>query len=482
MPRVAAPRLALPLILLGLVLALLRGGLFLAHTPLLALANSFDQARYTGCFDLFPDRPATIRPDTNSPEAPFRWYAFQKNPLPLCYGSTELAFQAVTVLAYRTEAELTGATRFDVRWIGALRLAVLLGLAAMFCRAWWRRGLWLGALSNALALPLLLLDPANTLYFSTFYAEASALFALYALLNLVLLWRDDAPTARRVALLALAALALAFAKIQHLALPLALAGTLLVHGRLARGRWPWQGLALGAGALLGCALQFAQLDRSDPMMVSIRSYNRADVVFTALLPHVGDPAATVARLGLPAHCLDYSGKLAWQLPDLAEKVCPGIENVGRVAVVRELVREPATMMRLARASVGALRAWLAPNLGTVEGGIVAPLPDDVFTLARPLQSFAPLRLALLGMPLLAALIWLRRNDHLATLSVLVAALNLATLAVIVLGDGLADVPKQGHLIFNASLWWCFAVLLVLVVRRMQGGSSAAFSLRDIVNA
>lgn len=459
-----APRFVLPLILLGFALALLRGGLFLAHTPLLALANSFDQARYTGCFDLFPDRPAAIRPDTNSPEAPFRWYAFRQNPQSLCYGSTELAFQATTVAAYHADAALTGATRFDVRWVGALRLAVLLALAAAFCRAWWRRGLWAGALANALALPLLLLDPANTLYFSTFYAEATALFALYTLLNLVLLWQGEKRDRLRFALLAMAAFALAFSKIQHLALPLALACVVLAHGRLVRGRWPWQGGALLAGAVLGCALQFVQLARDDPMMASIRSHNRANVVFTALLPHVGDPGATLARLGLPAHCVDYAGRPAWQLPDLAEIACPGIEHVGRAAVLRELLREPAAALRLGIAGVVALRAWLAPNLGTLEGGIVAPLPDDVPTLARPLESAAPLRLALFALPLCAAVFTLRRSGRLATLSLLVATLNVATLGVIVLGDGLADVPKQGHLIFNASLGFACVLLPTLVLR------------------
>ncbi len=482
MPRAAPPRLALPLLVLGFALALLRGTLFLTHTPLLALANSFDQARYSGCFDLFPDRPIAIRSDTNSPQAPFRWYAFRANPQPLCYGSTELAFQAATVVAYRVDSAITGAARFDVRWIGILRLATLLALTAGLCRAWWARGLWGGALINALALPLLLLDPANTLYFSTFYAEATALFALYALLNLVLLWHDDRPTPWRIAALMGIALALALAKIQHLALPLALAAVLLVHARLARAHGSWQGLALGAGALLGCALQFAQLARDDPLMTSIRSYNRADVIFTALLPQVGDAAATLARLGLPAHCIDYSGKLAWQLPDLAEKVCPGIEHVGRAAVLHELLREPAAALRLTRASVRALRAWLAPNLGTVEGGIVAPLPDDVLTLARPLESFAPLRLAVFGLPLLAAVLALRHRGRLAALSVLIGSVHAATLTVIVLGDGLADVPKQGHLIFNAGLWWCFAVASVLAWRRLRRVTGATSPSQRIVPA
>lgn len=451
---VVAPRWCLPLILLALALGALRGALFLGHAPLLALANSYDQARYTGCFDLYPQRADSIRPDTNSPEAPLRWYDFRANPVPLCYLSSELLPQAATVAAYRLDAALSGATRFDVRWIGALRLALLLAMAGGFCRAWWRRGAPGAALANALALPLLLLDPANTLYFSTFYAEATALFALYALLNLVLLWHDAAPTAARTAWLVLAALALAMAKIQHLALPLALALAVLGHGRLTRGRWPWQGLALGAGALLGLAVQLGQLARDGELMASIRSCNRANVVFTALLPHVADPARTLARLGLAPSCLAYVGKPAWQLPGPAETVCPGIGGVGRAAVVGELLREPGSLLRLAGSGVSALSRWQAPGLGVVEGAVMAGLPDDVASLDRPLAASATGRRLLLAGPLLALPFALRRRGRLALFGVLTATLLPATLGVIVLGDGLADVPKQGHLIFNAALaWW-----------------------------
>ena len=130
--------------------------------------------------------------------------------------------------------------------------------------------------------------------------------------------------------------------------------------------------------------------------------------------------------------------------------------------------------------MGALRTWLAPNLGTVEGDIIAPLPADVMTLARPLASFSPLRLALFILPLLAALLSLRRAGRLATLSVLVGTLNIATLTVIVLGDGLADVSKQGHLIFNASLCWCFAAPLLLAGQHRSTTQTRPPTLREFV--
>jgi hypothetical protein len=459
----SAPRWALPLVLLAFAVAALRAALLIGHVPLLALANSYDQARYSGCFDLYPDRPAYIRPDTNSPEAPFSTYAFRENPVPLCYLSTDLLPQGAAAALFRAQSLLGGQQGFDVRWLGALRAALLLGLGGAICRAWWRRALWPVALANAAVLALVLMDPANTLYFSTFYAESAALFVLYLLLNLVPLWQGEAPTARRAVWLAAVAAALSLSKIQHLALPLALGLALLLYTRWAARVPSWQGWAVLAGGLLGCLVQFAQLGRGDLMMASIRSYNRADVVFTALLPNVDDPAASLARLGLPARCIAFVGKPAWQLPGLAEDVCPGIGDVGRAGIVLELLRQPRAALRLGVAGAKAVNPWLAPNLGVVEGEIMGSLPQEFFTLSRLLQASSALRWALLALPFMALLSRWRRDDRWTVFCLLVAAVGPATLAVILLGDGLADTPKQSHLIVNADLGLAVAAVPLVLV-------------------
>lgn len=469
------PRPVLVLIMLAFALALLRAVPLLAHAPLLGIANSFDQARYTGCFDLYPDRPAPIRPDENNPNAPFEFYRFQQNPVPLCYGSSELLQQGVAVGIYKLQ-QAHGVERYSVRWLGWLRLLLLGALVAAFCLAWLRRGLWPAALANAAVFAAVLSDPSNTLYFHTFYAEPSALFAAYALFNLILLYAQRKPSVRGTLLLSLSALLLAVSKIQHLALPLALAGVVLLLGLWHRRRIAWQGLALLAGAVVGLGLQFAQLSRDDPMMKSIRSFNRANVVFTSLLPVVADPVATTRRLGLPESCAAYAGKVAWQLPGLAEDICPGMEKVSRLHVLREFLREPVSLLRFARNGIAVLNPWLPRNLGHVEGAVLGKLPAGFVSWNGLLDRSPLLRNLLFALPLLFALAALRRPDRLALLAALLATLMLSTFGVAVFGDGLADVAKQGHLIFNAALsWLCVAAVLLatqLLYRRSAYGVDA----------
>ena len=172
---VVAPRWCLPLILSPSRWAPLRGALS-GHAPLLALANSYDQARYSGCFDLYPRRRRLPPPTPTAwPEARLRWYAFRPQPVPLC-AVGRLLPQAAVVAAFHADR---GPRRRHAP--GRAGWGPASGLA---CSWHCRDGLVLHApggdavnpprTANALALPPVLLDPANTLYLSTFYAEATA--------------------------------------------------------------------------------------------------------------------------------------------------------------------------------------------------------------------------------------------------------------------------------------------------------------------
>jgi hypothetical protein len=440
----------------------------LLHEPLIALANSYDEVRYTACFDLYPDRPDVSDPTQNSPEAPYSHYVFAANPAPMCYWSTELLFQVLTVATYHVQHGIGGTTAFSVRWIGAYKFAALLLLWSSFGWAFLRRGEPFSALANGLLLPLVFADPADTIYLSTFYAEWTALLALYALIGVLLLHEGRMRTRAGFVLIALAAFALALSKIQHLLLPLtcALVALGIAWWRRRSGdveaRY-WQGCALLSGALLGLAVQAIQLQRDSPAIEAINHFNRADVAFTGLLPHASDPAATATALGLPQECLRFIGKSAWQISVWPDSECPQLSNVTRRRELAVLASEPDLFLRLWWHGLSSLDPWLAPGLGMVEGGDYAPLPREFFSLSRVLSALPAWRLPpLLGPFVVCAwLLWRRTLPRLLLLSALACTVMLATITITVLGDGLADVPKQGHLIPNMALaWWVCALPFV----------------------
>jgi len=466
------PRWLLVALALCLIVGLARIFTLWAHAPLIALANSYDEVRYSACFSLYPDRDAGIPPTRNSPEAPFARYRFVPNASPICYWSTELVFQGAAAAVYRMQQATTGEQAHSVRWIGAFKVAALVALWCAFGVAWLRRREPWSALANGLTLPILFADPAATIYLDTYYAEWTALLCLYALVGLVLLHEGKPARGRAWGLLALAAFALAMSKIQHIVLPLSCALVVLALGWWRERSLPWQGRALLVGAVLGLGVQVAQLQRDSDAIRAINVFNQADVVFTGLLPNASDPAATAQRLGLPASCVQYSGMRAWQMPGFPADLCPELRGVSRSRELAVLLREPDLSLRLGWHGLDALTSWVAPGLGLVEGGNFAPLPAEFFSLSAWLAT--PL-LLLLGAPFaaMAALCSTRRWRHaprLYLMTALTLVVTLGTLTVTVLGDGLADVPKQGHLIFAMALaWWVTACVLgvqrVLVARR-----------------
>ena len=453
-----------------LLVGLLRIVPILIHNPLIALANSYDEVRYSACFDLYPDRPSDVEPTLNSPAAPYSHFAFRTAQAPVCYWSTEWLFQAGAAAIFKSEAALTGQTSFSVRWLGFLKFVACLTIWGLLCRAWWRRGPPALTLANGLVFPLLIADPANTIYLNTFYAEFTAMLTLYIMVSVILLYHERPRSKRAITLLALAAFALAMSKIQHLLLPMMCATTVLIFDYVRTRRWSWRATALFVGALAGLLLQVGQLRRDNAAIRDIDMFNRADVAFIGLLPTASDPQKTADLIGLDPACIQYSGLHAWELPGYPPKVCPSIANVTRPRELNALLHDPLMGLRLFGRGVAALNPWLAPGLGKVEGGNSADLPPAFLTASDLFEVSVVARTFLLGGPVVAMfvlLFWRRRPSGMRRYTVLTVAVMFTTLSVTVLGDGLADVAKQGHLVINAAFaWWIY--IATVAVSRLVG--------------
>ncbi len=439
----------------------LRALLLCMHAPLYAYANSYDETRYTTCFHFYPDRPVDVEPQQHSPEAPYAKFRFIQTRDPMCYWSSELAFTGATALIWSAR----GDTTHDVRWVATLRWLVLLAVSIALSRAWLRRGDVRAAIANAALVPLVFADPGNTLYLSTFYAEWTALITAYALVALVLLWRDASRSRARFAVLALVAFLLATSKLQHMLLPLGLGLAVLVLDRWRLGHTSWRAAALILGALAGVYFQFVQTTREGLMMDAIRQYNTADVVFTGILPFADDPRALLEEVGIDPGCAIYTGKRAWQLPDLPDRACIGLVNFTRGREIGVLIRHPAIAAKLAVHGIPALDPWIADNVGHVEGGTFQKLPASIPSVGHVLHASAMARYTLLVLPFLGLIALLirpgmRRGSGELHATTLVVVTMLATLAVTLLGDGLADTAKQGHLVVNAALAWLAVGLMM----------------------
>jgi hypothetical protein len=227
----------------------------------------------------------------------------------------------------------------------------------------------------------------------------------------------------------------------------------------------WRAAALIVGALLGLYFQFVQTTREGLMMDTIRQYNRADVVFTGILPFADDPRALLAEIGIDPGCAIYDGKRAWELPDLPERACSGLVNFTRGREIGALIRHPSIAARLAAHGVPALDPWIADNIGHVEGGAFQKLPDSMPSVGQLLHASSAVQIVLLALPLLGLIVLIvrpgpRKGSAALDATTLVVVTMAGTLAVTLLGDGLADTAKQGHLVINAALAWLAAGLMM----------------------
>jgi hypothetical protein len=117
------------------VLAVARGVLLVHHEPLLALANNYDQIRYSACLDLAPWRPG-VQADRANPPAPYSRFAFQRLPRNTCIWTSDLLFTAPVALVWRIAEAFGGRPIHSIRRLADMRLlACHVGDAVLSARA-----------------------------------------------------------------------------------------------------------------------------------------------------------------------------------------------------------------------------------------------------------------------------------------------------------------------------------------------------------
>jgi hypothetical protein len=463
-------RLTTLLALLIFALGLARLFAVVGHTPVLGYANNFDMVRLQACLQVWPAGEPAGDP---SFAAPLPTYQLRLEPelAWLCIPSSELVFgQLGKWVAKAWSAGAGDGQGVPLQLFGLVR-ATALALLAGWVQVWlMRHGRSGAALAHALLFTLILTDPANTLYFNSFYTEFSALFFSYA--SLLALWwvADQPPRTTAVLLWGAALLLLGLSKHQHFLLPaLLLASLAITHWRTWRP-WAWP-LGVGAVAvtavLLYHTLPHAYTGQVGSYSFYIRYANATDTYLGAVLPMSQSPAQTAAWLGLPPACAAASGQ-TWYTPGIQDAhPCPEVLEVSRARLLLVFLRDPSLPLRLSWEGVGQMRPWLLDHLGSVGGEQFVPAITLRFSLSGWLDGLPHAVLyALFALPaLLFPLWWWGRWVSFAPATrTLLFALTAATYAVFfaaLLGDGFIELAKHLHLYF--SLWLAWAIVLLATV-------------------
>jgi hypothetical protein len=444
------------------LLAVLRGAALIMHQPLVAFGNNYDQFRYTVCLDLTPWRPG-VAADLASPRAPQSRFAFQPLPTNVCVWTSDLLFSAPVVLAWRLSEQLGGRPIHSIRRLGELRLFAWLLVASLATFAFLRARRPDLAVAHLTLFALVGMDPANLLYFSTFYAEAAAVFGFYVCLvasGCALL----RPTRGALACVAVGALLLATSKLQHLLLPAALAAGVWIVGDRTTRR---VALALTFGAALGCAVQVGQELRSASSLHWIDKTNQANFMLSLLLPETSDRAHVTAALELEEGCVAYAGASVYMMPSSVALICTHIEEWSHAKLWWLLISDPPALLRALAHIPRSLLPW-SQRLGMIEGGNYASLPASLPSLSDAFGGSRAMAMTLLALPwLVFAIVLLRRGSARArAFAILCACGSTAVVVVALFGDGDVDFAKHAHLSIDFALASLAVPIAALVRSRL----------------
>ncbi len=445
--------------------ALARGIVLVRHDPLLAMANNYDQIRYSLCLDIAPWRPG-VDPTKSNPPAPYSRFAFTPLPKDACTWSSEFLFTVPVALAWHAAEAMGGRTIHSVRRLGELRLLAWFAVAAWATRFFLRERRTDLALAHLAGFGLVAMDPANTLYLSTFYAEAAAAFGFYASL-VGIVAALVRPTRGALAMAAFGAVVLATSKYQHVALPIVLGLAVLIGaGRVGR-RVALVVLIAGA---LGAGIQLANGARNSASMRYVHWVNNTDYVVGILLLETSDRDRIVERLDVNAECLKYIQKSVYAMPGSVEKTCTNVKNWHSAELWWLLISDPPGLARALMHIPNLLLPWQPRYLGAVEDANNAHQPAWMpsLDLAFGERPFFAWTLLLLPWIVVAACLG-RGTPPLARAFALACATGMLAVCLAALfGDGDVEYAKHVHLAINYALASLCVPLGALFHRALAG--------------
>jgi hypothetical protein len=445
--------------------AIFRGVALVRHDPLLALANNYDQIRYTICLDIAPWRPG-VDPAKANPPAPYSRFAFTPLPKDVCAWSSDLLFTASVALAWHASEAMGGRAIHSVRRLGELRLLAWFAVAAWATWFFLRERRADLALAHLAGFALIAMDPSNTLYLSTFYAEAAAAFGFYVCL-VGLVAALVRPTRGALAMAAIGALILATSKYQHVALPIALGiAVWLGAGRGGRN----VALAVLVAGALGAGIQLANGARNTASMRYVHWVNNTDYALGILLPETSDRDRIVEKLAVNDECLKYIQKSVYAMPGSLEKTCTNAPNWRSATLWWLLVSDPPGLARGLLHIPQRLLPWQPRYLGAVEGGNNEHQPWWMPSLDLVFGTRAVFAWTLLLLPWLVVVVCLRRGTSaLARAFALVCATGMLAVCVAALfGDGDVEFAKHAHLAVSFALASLCVPIAVLFRRALAG--------------
>lgn len=456
------PRVALAVLAL---LALVRGIALVRHDPLLAMANNYDQIRYSLCLDIAPWRPG-VDPTKANPPAPYSRFAFTPLPKDACTWSSDFLFTAPVALAWHASEAMGGRAIHSVRRLGELRLLATFAVAAWATWFFLREGCIDLALAHLAGFALFAMDPANTLYLSTFYAEAAAAFGFYVCL-VGIVAALVRPTRGALAMAAFGALILATSKYQHVALPVALGIAVLLGAGLSGRKVAFVVLVAGA---LGAGIQLANGARNSASMRYVHWVNNADYTLGILLPETSDRDRIVETLQVNDECLEYIQKSIYAMPGSVEKTCTNVPNWNSPTLWWLLISDPPGLARGLLHIPRLLLPWQPRYLGAVEDGNNEHQPWWMPSLDLAFGERPVFAWTLLLLPWVVFAACLRRGaPALARAFALMCATGMLAVCLAALfGDGDVEYAKHVHLAINYALASLCVPIAMLFHRALAG--------------